>query len=220
MSFSHILLSLILLSLVACQPDNPEKTHSESVIDDSYVVYWTELLGTLDIEFPAKEVHILLFKMEQKAEIWVVGKDDTPILLEVHDIETTSSEKGPLLYEGQPNFPEGKYLVDAAISDGEVVYLKPDFPNSFDQRKAKADKRKMPKEGFFIASAQMEGTHTAIMEENTLNSVINLVISTNHSEIIVFPEDPRPNTRFKPCYPCTEWYVELYSMLEETLRKY
>ena len=158
---------------------------------------------------------VLIFKQEQKMELWSNKKEGFQHL-KTSSIKTFSKHTGTKIYANQPHTPEGIYhinsidSIDSIDSIGNIVL---NFPNDFDIAKMFADKRQELFTPFSLSLRASE--HSIELSKEDMMILKNIVkkMDLNKVQIFIFPNDARTSKQFITCYQCPHWIPELYGNL-------
>ena len=95
------------------------------------------------VDYPPTELGLVILKKERKFEVWAREKDK-PDMVFVKEYPMTAfcGKLGPKLKEGDWQIPEGIYEISGLNPNSSYhLSLKVNYPNDFDKKMGKADKR-------------------------------------------------------------------------------
>ncbi len=145
------------------------------------------------------DIQLLVFKNENRLEIWADSSSEHPTLLKICPIT---------IPEG---FPSG-------VFDFEFHYnsLAVNFPDEFYRKKLKADRMSAK---VFLQKYGCEGLNLDIQDTDT--EFIKRVLSNPlNQKVAIFPNDSRIDQSLEPCLRCPSWYQEVLANLELQLQHF
>ncbi len=175
-----------------------------------------------DISYPPKEIALLAFKSEKNVELW--AKDSKKDWTYIHRYPLTgySGHLGPKLKENDGQIPEGIYqLVNFNPFSSWHLSMMVNYPNAFDQLKAKQDHRRKPGNNIFLHGKNLSAGCLAIGNK-AIDQLFTLVrrVGLKNSRIIIAPND----LRFKkiPLSKSSQprWLPELYQNIKRALKPF
>ncbi len=211
MKKNYILLflsALIILGLVYFYPYSTSKTPKILSKNDLHSQITTHI-NDLNLPYPLPSLQILLFKKEQKIELWTTT-DTSKNFIQSYDFTIVNTTAGVRLFNNESTFPEGEYKL--FWNTDTLIQLS--FPNAFDTLKAKSDNR--PKLNANLVFSKNTGISRVTLSPNDLNEIQLYVKDTDIQKVILysFPSDNRNGLPFDGCKACPHWIVELYTRLD------
>lgn len=89
--------------------------------------------------YPPEKITLVGIKQENRLEVWV---SDPPKLLKTYTVLGASGGLGPKLKQGDRQVPEGLYKIESLNPNSRYhLALRINYPNAYDQQKAKQDGR-------------------------------------------------------------------------------
>lgn len=172
--------------------------------------------------YPPDRVALVTVKDEERLKVFAADETGGWKFLMQYKIARISGKPGPKLKEGDEQVPEGVY---------RVTYLNPmskywlslalNYPNEFDKRKARADKRKklggdIMLHGWWFSSGCIAVGNTAAEDLFVLAKDVGLA----QLKVIITPTDFRSSEADQKKLPQKPgWVKELYSDLEKELNE-
>ncbi len=94
------------------------------------------------VAYPPAWMGIVVIKDVKELEVWVASEDGPRVLLRRYSVLAASGVTGPKLREGDGQVPEGIYRVESLHPNSLYhLALRVNYPNSYDQQKAKEEGR-------------------------------------------------------------------------------
>ena len=159
---------------------------------------------------------LLVFKKEQRVELWTTDKHHQNHLIISENIILSDNHNGTRLYDNETIIPEGIYEIAAV--DSVNLFFTINFPNDFDKEKQKADKR-----------PALNSIITFGIEENDLQLTKNFMTqfldyakmtTAANTNILIFPYDFNNHQFNQTCLTCPFWIEELYGSLRVYQKKF
>ena len=156
-----------------------------------------------------KRTTLLVFKKEQRVELWTTDKHHQNHLIISEKIILSNNKNGTRLYDNETIIPEGIYEIQAV--DSVNLSFTINFPNDFDKEKQKADKRPALNS---IITFGIEKNDLQLTKEFMIKFLdyaeIAAVANTN---ILIVPYDFNKHQFNQTCLTCPFWIEELYGSL-------
>ena len=209
--FVLTLLLIIIFAIVYFSPFATKNKPKELFNNDLHTQIKLNI-QTRNLPYPLPSLQLLLFKKEQKLELWTTT-DTSKNYIETFDISIENAEAGTRLYNNETIFPEGEYKLKWN-SNKKIELI---FPNEFDVLKASTDQRPSLKASFIFATSK--GQDTVTLNHNDLNTLKLYIQDTRIEQVTLynFPSDNRNELPFKGCNHCPYWITELYLQLDLVL---
>jgi len=169
--------------------------------------------------YPPRRIALLALKQEAILELWDES-GETPVFIHAYPIQALSGQAGPKLREGDRQVPEGEYRVIGLNPNSAYhLSLKLNYPNPFDLRHAREERRDQPGSDIFIHGKAVSIGCLA-MGDRAAEDLFVLAHRTGLSEIKVFiaPNDPRRAPLDPTGHPA--WVAELYRQIEHAYSRY
>ena len=168
------------------------------------------------------EMAILAFKKEQILEV-AVRKNETENwkLLKKYPFTAFSGKIGPKLKNGDKQIPEGIYQMEYLNPNSKYhLSIKVNYPNAFDEEKAKQDGRTDLGGDIMIHGKRVTIGCIPVGDEN-IEEIFILATKTKnkHFQIIIAPHDFRTNKTF-PKIEAISWENELYENISKELTNF
>ena len=180
---------------------------------DTSVFYSSPLMKTVKTNScydSLSQVSFILFKQEQRLEIWLQS-DTCRRFIKEYAVQLDNQSFGPRLYDNETTIPEGIYNF-RPLSDSSFVTI--DFPNEYDSIKTVTDKR--PIQTSLISFKSSLEENAISLKKNDLKEFSNFLnhFSLNQTSLMILPSDIRETTQFPNCNHCPHWIFELYGQLK------
>ena len=205
------ILSLIILTIIIILIDaNMTKKTVDIDVPISYSSPLMKIVKTNACYSNESQVSFLLFKQEQKLEMWL-HSDTCHQFIKEFVVQLNNQSFGPRLYDKETIIPEGIYNLKPS-SDSFIVTI--NFPNEYDIIKTVADRR--PVQNSIISFQPSLQNNAIFLKESDLaefNDFLNH-FNLNNTSLIIIPSDIRKNRQFPNCYHCPHWIFELYGQLK------
>lgn len=144
------------------------------------------------VAYPPKEIAFLAFKDERRVALW--ARDAGPWrFIRAYPILAASGHAGPKLRQGDEQVPEGVYRI-AHLNPNSSYHLsmKVNYPNAFDLRMARSDRRTNLGGDIFIHGKNVSIGCIAL-GDRAIEELFTLVAETGPSKvrIVIAPNDLR-----------------------------
>ncbi|MBC2600519.1 L,D-transpeptidase family protein [Puniceicoccus vermicola] len=175
------------------------------------------------IDFSAERYERLVLlglKEERKLEVWGLKPSEDPELVAVFPFTGFSGDLGPKLNEGDGQIPEGIYSIEFLHPNSSYhLSLKLNYPNSWDQQKAREDGRTRPGSDIFIHGKSVTIGCIPIGDEG-IEELFLMVAETGKEnvEVILAPYDFRLREEV-PAIEEIDWENELYQSIKLRLEE-
>lgn len=193
----HSTIFLALLLLVACEAEQvaeevnlPEKKQ-ETIVPETR----NELIPS-----KKEELVLLLFKKENKIELWTVDEGNRKKKIEERTVTIAS------------DLPIGVFKAKVFSATGLTLH----YPNAFYKRLEKKGTLSF-KDNIFISNTE-EGN--VVVPTELLNTLRTTLKEVKQHHIIVFPNDARADGQLKTCIRCPKAMTEVYAQLELYVKDY
>lgn len=209
-----IFLFIIILAIVYFNPFASQNTPKILSNNDLHTQIKVNIKAK-NLPYPLPSLQLLLFKKEQKVELWTTT-DTSKNYIETFDISLENSEAGTRLYSNETIFPEGEYKLKWNNNKGIELA----FPNAYDTLKANADKRSNPIANLVFSTSNQADAVT--LSRNDINKIQIYIKDTSIEQVTLysFPSDNRSGLPFAGCNHCPHWIMELYLQLDLILASF
>lgn len=180
---------------------------------------WTERLQSHNLSYPPKEVTLVALKQERHVEVWTRA-GETPVKLAEYPVLAASGVLGPKLREGDPQVPEGLYVIEGLNPNSAFhLSLKVNYPNAIDRARATEEGRTRPGSDIFIHGSRASIGCLAIGDP-AIEELFVLVADAGHSNtrVIIAPCDFRAGC--VPPHSDRTWVPGLYDEIRTALLPY
>lgn len=177
------------------------------------------LFARAGVPYPPARVTLLAFKKERKIELWAEG-GGRRAFVRSFPVLGASGRAGPKLEEGDWQVPEGVYAI--SFLNPQSAYhlsMKVDYPNAFDQEKAKTDGRTDLGGDIFIHGQDLSIGCLAVGDDSIEDLFVLVArVGVAQTQLVIAPNDLRGgkpasrDLRYRP-----EWLPELYAMIRAAL---
>lgn len=169
------------------------------------------------VDYPPKQVAILVFKRERRLAVWVAGTHGWRYLRD-YAVLAASGHSGPKLREGDYQVPEGLYRI-ALLNPNSSYHLsmKVDYPNAADRAEAARERRTRLGGDIFIHGKDLSIGCVAIGDP-AIEELFTLVADTGlaRTRVILAPNDLRVASA--PVEATTPfWIVRLWQSIASAL---
>lgn len=156
------------------------------------------------------EVSFILFKKEQKLEIWLQS-DTCNRFIKEYPVQLTNLSSGPRLYDNESIIPEGIYNFNT-LSDSSFLSI--NFPNEYDILKTVTDKR--PTQSSIISFKSTIEENAISLKEKDLDEFYDFLTNfgLQKTTLIIVPSELQSIGQFSNCNRCPHWIFELYGQLK------
>jgi murein L,D-transpeptidase YafK len=179
------------------------------------------VFAAAQLDYPPAQLALLVFKEEKRLELW--GKDqdqwrhvrDYPVL-------GASGEAGPKLRQGDQQVPEGIYRISALHPNSAFhLSLKVDYPNEFDQEKARQDGRSKLGGNIFLHGGS-SSIGCIALGDPAIEVLFVLVahVGIDAAQVIIAPRDFRPAPPKSKNQNGLPWLDELYKTIRKGLQPF
>lgn len=162
-----------------------------------------QLFPPAEFEIDIALLHLLIFRQEQQAEVWITDAQHQKYHLKTIPIHMESRTTNPITAP----IPVGFYGVHRFQPTPNLgMSLK--VANTFYQTKVNYPDT-------FSISNHPPATNNLSIDLQTLEEIIQLAyaLPPSATEIVIFPNDSRKDLVFKFCIRCPSWVYELYGSL-------
>jgi len=180
------------------------------------------LCAEAECNYPPKGLTLIALKKEKRLEVW--GADDCgrPRLVKEYEIWAASGDTGPKLREGDYQVPEGVYTVTRLNPNSRYhLSMKIDYPNAFDRKMAKHDRRRQLGGDIFIhGNAKSKGC--IAIGNAAIEELYGLVedTGTSHVRVIIAPCDLRTGGALPVSGKLPKWTPTLYKKIAGEMAGY
>ena len=169
------------------------------------------------VPYPPKRITLLSLKEEKSMELWALHKKKW---VHVHDfaIRGASGHMGPKLREGDKQVPEGFYKITMLNPNSRYhLSLKINYPNKFDRKHARIEKRHKPGGQIFIHGTSYSIGCLAVGNPASEDIfVLAEKIGIKNIDVIIAPYDfRRYKAKRRALDP--EWVDGLYAKLHKRM---
>lgn len=140
------------------------------------------------VTYPPERIAILVFKEEKQLSLWADGK-----FIRHYAVTAASGHAGPKLREGDRQVPEGIYRIEYLNPNSSYhLSMKVSYPNDFDRRMARRDRRTRLGGDIFIHGKAVSIGCVAV-GDRAIEELFELVKATGASKVrvIIAPNDLR-----------------------------
>ncbi len=164
--------------------------------------------------YPAREITLLAVKDEQILELWVRNRKHWT-MIKRYPVQAASGRLGPKLREGDRQVPEGTYRIERFNPNSAYhLSMKLDYPNAYDQQRAREEGRDWPGCDIFIHGRDRSNGCLAMGDEAIEELFVACArTGRENTRVIIAPRDPRQD-RLSPPPVAPRWVAELYSDIE------
>jgi hypothetical protein len=174
------------------------------------------------VAYPPHEIAYLAFKDQRRLQVYARNAGDQPWrYVKQYDVLAASGALGPKLAEGDRQVPEGIYKAELLNANSRFhLSIRLNYPNDFDRRMAKRDKRSRLGGDIMIHGSFVSIGCLAMGDEAAEDLFILAArVSKERTRIVVSPTDFRAGTDALPRQRLA-WIPELYDALRVELRQY
>ncbi|MBM6500054.1 L,D-transpeptidase family protein [Flavobacterium macrobrachii] len=168
------------------------------------------------------EMGILAFKKEQILELYIrKNETDNWKMLKKYPFTAFSGKIGPKLKNGDKQIPEGIYQMEYLNPNSKYhLSIKVNYPNTFDEEKAKLDGRTDLGGDIMIHGKSVTIGCIPVGDKN-IEEIFILATKTKnkHFPIIIAPQDFRTNKTF-PEIEAISWEKDLYENIAKELTNF
>ncbi|MDG3085843.1 L,D-transpeptidase family protein [Vibrio hannami] len=180
----------------------------------------TPYFDKANIIYPPDKVTLLAIKERHIVEVWATSGAKTSFIKQ-YFIWSASGDSGPKLEEGDKQVPEGIYKVIGLNPNSKYhLSMALNYPNEFDMKWAKADKRHDPGGDIFIHGDSYSVGCLAMGNKN-IEELFILAVDTGirNFEVIIAPGDPRKR-RLERKESDPKWVDTLYKDIESAFKPF
>lgn len=170
------------------------------------------------VAFPPDSLVLVGLKAEKRLEVWAHAGGGWR-LVHVYPVLAASGVAGPKLREGDRQVPEGLYrIIGLNPNSSYHLSLKLDYPNTFDEEKARTEGRDEPGSNIFIHGKAVSIGCLAIGDQ-AIEELFVLVaaIGRERVRVLLAPHDPRTRPLLPLPAGMPPWTAELYGQVEAAL---
>jgi hypothetical protein len=174
------------------------------------------------VAFPPEEVALLAFKDARTLQLYGRGGGQGWRFVRAYPVLGASGSLGPKLREGDEQVPEGIYRVTLLNPNSRFhVSLRLDYPNEFDRRMARGDRRSNLGGDIMIHGKNVSAGCLAMGDE-VAEDLFTLAtqVMLARMRVLISPTDFRQAAWLMPVSGSPEWTAELYRRLEMELRQF
>lgn len=168
------------------------------------------------VTYPPERIAILVFKEEKTLALWADGK-----FIRHYAVTAASGHAGPKLREGDRQVPEGIYRIEHLNPNSRYhLSMKVSYPNDFDRRMARADRRTRLGGDIFIHGKAVSIGCVAV-GDRAIEELFELVKATGVSKVkvIIAPNDLRAARPIRH-RDAPGWTAGLYREIEKALTEF
>jgi hypothetical protein len=173
--------------------------------------------------FPPEEVALLAFKDARLLQLYTRGAGQGWKFVRTYPVMGASGVLGPKLREGDEQVPEGLYRVTLLNPNSRFhVSLRLDYPNEFDRRMARSDRRSKLGGDIMIHGKTVSVGCLAMGDEAAEDLfVLAAQVMPARMRVLISPTDFRQDGAWlMPVAGSPEWTADLYRRLEAELRQF
>jgi hypothetical protein len=174
------------------------------------------------VAYPPHTIALVAFKDRQTLQLYARAKTGDWRFVRAYPVLAASGELGPKLREGDLQVPEGRYGVQLLNPNSRFhVSLRLNYPNAFDQRMGRRDKRTrlggdIMIHGKAVSIGCLAMGDAAAEELFTLAAQVGL----RQVEVLVSPTDFRLNPEHAPPDDLPAWSSDLYRDISTALQSF
>lgn len=178
------------------------------------------------LKYPPKQISFVAFKDARVVHVY--AKDSTSegfVWVTKYPVQAASGVLGPKLKEGDRQVPEGIYAASFLNPNSRYhVSIRVNYPNKFDQKVAKLDKR-TNLGGDIMIHGKASSIGCLAMGDIAAEDLFALTakVGLSKTKIVIAPVDFRTDKRSDDQIlpkPQQNWIPELYANIREELKKY
>jgi hypothetical protein len=172
--------------------------------------------------FPPEEVALLAFKDARTLQLYARRGGPGWRFVRAYPVHGASGGLGPKLREGDEQVPEGLYRVTLLNPNSRYhVSLRLDYPNEFDRRMAREDRRSRLGGDIMIHGKNVSVGCLAMGDEAAEDLfVLAAQVMPARMRVLISPTDFRQGAWLMPVAGSPEWTADLYRQLEAELRQF
>jgi hypothetical protein len=172
--------------------------------------------------FPPEEVALLAFKDARTLQLYARRGGQGWRFVRAYFVQGASGGLGPKLREGDEQVPEGLYRVTLLNPNSRYhVSLRLDYPNEFDRRMAREDRRSRLGGDIMIHGKNVSVGCLAMGDEAAEDLfVLAAQVMPARMRVLISPTDFRQGAWLMPAAGSPQWTADLYRQLEAELRQF
>lgn len=200
------------------------KVSAKQTVDDVIKKYGPDAMRRLKQDLEVAEFYTLPeklalvgYKDTKILKLWG-GVDDQWRLIKSYNVKAASGILGPKLREGDRQVPEGIYSIDGLNPNSSYhLSIELNYPNEFDQKWARVEKRLTPGTNIFIHGKAVSIGCLA-MGDRAIEELFVLVerVGRSNVTVVITPTNPRLKPLSNP-FVERPWVDELYSEITNTI---
>ena len=174
------------------------------------------------VTYPPGQLVLIGLKGEKSLELWAGDTRGGMKFIRAYPILAASGNAGPKLREGDRQVPEGFYKIASLNPNSRFhLALRVNYPNDFDQARAKEDRREK-----LGGNIMIHGNHVSIgclaMGDEAAEDLFVLASKTGieNIRVVLSPVDFRAGTGAEKQDAPPHWTHELYRRIETELKKF
>lgn len=180
------------------------------------------LFSKANISYPPNEIALLAFKSEKKIELWAKDSKNQWTYIHKYPLTGFSGQLGPKLKENDRQIPEGVYqLVGFNPFSNWHLSMKINYPNPFDQHKARLEGRRKPGNNIFIHGKNLSAGCLAVGNQ-AIDQLFVLTrrVGLKNAQLIISPNDLRYQKAKTVISRQPKWLPELYNNIRVALKPF
>ncbi len=173
------------------------------------------------VPYPPARVVLLGLKAEKQLELWAKGPRGRFRYIRSYRIRAASGVAGPKLREGDRQVPEGFYkLIWLHPNSSYHLSIKINYPNPFDWKNARREKRRHPGSNIFIHGRAVSIGCLA-MGDRAIEELFVMMgrLGVRRGRIVIAPKDPRIH-QLQPPPHSKPWVRGLYRRITRAFGKF
>lgn len=173
------------------------------------------------ISYPPSELILVGLKQEKILEVWAKNTNTEFRKIREYPILGSSGVLGPKLKEGDKQVPEGIYKIESLNPNSRFhLSLRLNYPNEFDLKHAKDERRKHPGSDIMIHGSSVSIGCLAI-GNLPIEEIFVLAADTGikNIKVILSPVDFRKVDLPEKTHDLPQWTDELYSNIQKELEQ-
>jgi hypothetical protein len=169
------------------------------------------------IDFPPKELGLLVLKQERQLEVWALDGGKHAFLAR-YPVLAASGGLGPKRRSGDMQVPEGFYAVEGLNPNSAFhLSIKVGYPSSEDIAHAQVPREKMGGDIFIHGGKASIGC--VAIGDPAIEEVFTLAALAGKRRIVISPVDFRRSDALAPA-PAEPWIAERYARIKEALTEF
>lgn len=173
------------------------------------------------VAYPPQSLAFVVFKEEMALELWAEKDDGSWVYLHTYDF-LGSGGLGPKRRNGDLQVPEGIYrVVELNPASRFHLSMKLNYPNDFDQKKARVEKRSNLGGDIYI-HGNIKSRGCLAVGDRAIEELFLVAAKTgtNNIKVIIAPKDIRDSTIMPQIPLAPQWLPELYENIGQELSKF